>query len=486
MREIIIKFLKSLILKIEKLIDILHSSELKRKRSEVTSVWFKDIDLQPLYLFYIIGAILVIQNIFVINDIVYFFALSSIVVVLFAFWCYSISNIFREVISSFSSTLLILTMLLLNIYFTIISESYGWTALFVSTTVTLVVSLIYLRSVAVLFAVFAVLISSMYLPSQRLFYLSGNVLSAFIAILLSQKINTRGGAIVAGVKISVVNILIVALLKQVYNIQLDRVDIFIASLSGIISAFAILFILPLIETIFGVLSQISLVEMSDINKPLLKQMMIDAPGTYHHSMVTASLSEAACDAIGASGQLARVGAYYHDIGKLYKPEYFIENQIFMSNPHDTINPSISSMVLMAHVKEGVELARKKKINRKIIEFIQEHHGTSLLVQFYHKAITKNVEVDEMNYRYDGIKPRSKETAVVMLADSVEAASRGITSLKLSAISEMVKKVINNKFVDGQLSDSPLTLKDIEKVSEVMTRVLCGVLHVRYQQQKVSS
>ncbi|OGW96427.1 MAG: hypothetical protein A2Z81_00170 [Omnitrophica WOR_2 bacterium GWA2_45_18] len=259
-------------------------------------------------------------------------------------------------------------------------------------------------------------------------------------------------------------------------------------LNGVISAFFVMTTLKIFESLFGVLTNFSLLELSDFNQPLLKRMVLEAPGSYQHSLVVSNLSEAAADAIGANALLARVGAYYHDIGKMVKPEYYVENQLMGINKHDTMEPSISRLVVLNHVKEGMELARKYKLNQKIIDFIPQHHGTSVMYYFYQKSLEGAEEgksMEEENFRYPGPKPQIPETAIVLLADSAEGATRALEDPTPNKIEETVKKIVNNKFIDGQLDECHLTLKEIDKISSTFIRILSAMYHarVKYPEKK---
>jgi len=217
-------------------------------------------------------------------------------------------------------------------------------------------------------------------------------------------------------------------------------------------------------------------------------MILEAPGTYHHSLVVSNLAEAAADAIGADSLLTRVGAYYHDIGKMPKSEYFTENQLAGGNKHDAIEPSMSRLVLLNHVKEGIDLAKKNKLNQAIIDFIPQHHGTSLMHYFYQRAVEEAEEgevVDQTDYRYPGPKPKTRETAITLLADSVEGATRSLDEPNPQNIEETVKKVINNKFIDVQLDECPLTLNEIDKITLTFIRILSAMYHgrVKYPEKK---
>ncbi|MFH0877946.1 MAG: HDIG domain-containing metalloprotein [Candidatus Omnitrophota bacterium] len=254
-------------------------------------------------------------------------------------------------------------------------------------------------------------------------------------------------------------------------------------LNGIICSSLVAWLLPLFEYLFKVVTNISLLELADFNHPLLKRMVLEAPGTYHHSLMVGNLAEVACEAVGANSLLARVGSYYHDIGKLDKPEYFSENQDRFSSKHDELSASMSKLVIMDHVKGGLELAKKSHLNNAIIEFIQQHHGTSLVFYFYRRAM-ENAQategVQEEVFRYPGPKPQTKETAIVLLADSVEAACRTLEEPTAERISDMVRKIINNKFIDGQLDACDLTLRDLEKIATTFTHILVGFYHSRVE------
>jgi putative nucleotidyltransferase with HDIG domain len=252
-------------------------------------------------------------------------------------------------------------------------------------------------------------------------------------------------------------------------------------LNSLLSGVVVLGILPIFEYLLQTVTNISLLELADSHHPLLQRMVLEAPGTYHHSLIVGNLSDTACTAIGANGLLARVGAYYHDIGKLQKPEYFIENQQIKKNLHDELSPTMSKLIIMNHIKEGLELAKKYSLSPALWDFIQQHHGNSLVYYFYRRALEgreEDEEIAEEGFRYPGPKPNTKEAAVVLLADSVEAATRTLKEPSPAKIEEAVHKIINNKFIDGQLDECELTLKDIEKISSVFTKILSGIYHSR--------
>lgn len=254
-------------------------------------------------------------------------------------------------------------------------------------------------------------------------------------------------------------------------------------LNGICSAVIITGILPVFEYLFNIVTNISLLEMSDLNHPLIKELRSKAPGTYHHSLIVGNLAETASEAMGANALLARVGAYFHDIGKTEKAKYFSENQIGSGKKkHDKLTPSMSSLIITSHVKDGAELARKYKLNQAVIDFIEQHHGTSLIYYFYQRALERT-EDDEMpkeeGFRYAGPKPQTKETAIVLLADSVEAASRTLSEPTPARIKGLVRKIINNKFIDTQLDQCELTLKNLDAIAAAFTHILIGIFHSRH-------
>lgn len=241
--------------------------------------------------------------------------------------------------------------------------------------------------------------------------------------------------------------------------------------------------LHIFESVSQITTNITLLELADPNNPLLKELILKAPGTYHHSLIVGNLAEAACDIIGANGLLARVGAYYHDIGKVEKSEYFAENQPITESQHDKLEPTMSSLIIINHVKEGLEKAKKARLNRALLDFIEQHHGTGLIYYFYQRAL-ESVEdlakLEEEGFRYPGPKPQTKETAIVHLADSVEAASRTLANPTPANLEELVRRIINNKFIDGQLDECELTLKDLNLIAATFTKVLTGVYHTRIQ------
>jgi len=307
--------------------------------------------------------------------------------------------------------------------------------------------------------------------------------ASLVAGMLSYRARTRSHIIRAGVIAGMLQFLVAHFsgrinmlpLFSMYDLDLLKMCL----INGILSSTVVIGSLPLFEYLFRVVTNISLLELSDFNNPLLKKMILEAPGTYQHSLVVANLAESAAESIGANPLLARVGAYYHDIGKIPKAHYFVENQIPYRDVHKGLKPSISKMIIMNHVKEGVEMANKYRVNPRIIDFIVQHHGKSLVYYFYQRARELESENErEEEYRYPGPKAQSKETAIVALADTIEALSRTLEEPTPARIEEMIQNVVKRKFIEGELDESDLTLKDLEKIQKSFTRILNAVFHTR--------
>lgn len=259
---------------------------------------------------------------------------------------------------------------------------------------------------------------------------------------------------------------------------------------GLLAAVVVSAVLPLLESSFKFTTDIKLLELASLNHPLLRQLVVHAPGTYHHSMLVGTLAEAAAEAIGGNALIARVGSYYHDIGKMLTPEYFVENQMGRENKHDRLSPSMSALIITAHVKDGIKLAKEYKLPQRIIDVIPQHHGTNLITYFYNKA--KELEdptvqqVQEADYRYPGPKPQTREAAIVMLADKVEASSRVLTEATPQRIKSLVQRVVNSVFMDGQLDECDLTLRDLQKINDAFVRTLIAIYHHRIEYPAVES
>ncbi|MDZ4723432.1 MAG: HDIG domain-containing protein [candidate division Zixibacteria bacterium] len=249
---------------------------------------------------------------------------------------------------------------------------------------------------------------------------------------------------------------------------------------------AIFLFLPFFESLFGFTTDIKLLELSDLNHPLLKRLAIEAPGTYHHSIIVSNLTEAAAKSIGGNPLLAQVGAYYHDIGKIEIPEYFVENQLGVKSKHESLSPSMSALVLVSHVKKGRQLGEEANIPDDVLNFIEEHHGTMVMSYFYNKALEMGADKNSMDeFRYPGPRPQTRETGIAMLADAVEASSRTLEDPKPARIDSLIQKIIDDRFKSGELDECPLTLKDLAKIKEAFAQILVAAFHhrVRYPKEQ---
>ena len=244
-----------------------------------------------------------------------------------------------------------------------------------------------------------------------------------------------------------------------------------------------MFVHPLIyiyEKVFGLVSDVSLLELSDTNSKLLKMLSDKAPGTFNHSLSVANLAEAAANEVGANSLLARVGALYHDIGKMNRPSYFSENQLTGINPHDELNSKESVRIILNHVIDGIEIARKYKIPERVIDFIRTHHGTSLVYYFYNKDSKLEIKPDEKEYMYPGPKPFSKETAIVMMCDGVEAASKSLKNPDFIKINEFVNLIVHKQISSNQFINANITFKEIEVIKKVLISKLINIFHIRIE------
>jgi putative nucleotidyltransferase with HDIG domain len=243
--------------------------------------------------------------------------------------------------------------------------------------------------------------------------------------------------------------------------------------------------LPFVESTFGAVTDISLLELGDVSHPLLQELVRRAPGTYNHSITVASIGETAADAIGANGLLVRVGAYFHDIGKMLKPHYFVENTSEGENKHDHLAPAMSTLIIIGHVKDGIDLAQEHGLPRPLIDFVEQHHGTTLVEYFYHEAARQaeeqpdhRTDADESHFRYPGPKPQTRETAVLMIADAVEGASRALSEPTPSRIERLVHEIAMRRLLDGQFDECGLTITELSRIEDSLTKSLTAMYHGR--------
>ncbi|MFW5966489.1 MAG: HD family phosphohydrolase [Persicimonas sp.] len=311
------------------------------------------------------------------------------------------------------------------------------------------------------------------------------LLGSLVGIGAVQQVKHRMALMWSGLAVGAFNVVAVLAFTMIDGELLQLETLAAAAFafgSGVMSGFFVLAVLPVFETVFGYTTDIKLLELANLNHPLLRELIIRAPGSYHHSMMVGSLSEAAAETVGANPLLCRVGAYFHDVGKAKNPQYFAENQAAGENPHDKLKPNMSALIIKAHVKDGLEMARQHRLPVEIQDFIAQHHGTSLIAYFYHKAKQMEdpdiPEVDAKDYRYPGPKPQTRETAICLLADGVEAASRALPNPSPARLKGLVQKMINKAFTDGQLDECDLTLKDLNSIAQAFTRILNGIYHHR--------
>ena len=311
------------------------------------------------------------------------------------------------------------------------------------------------------------------------------VINSIAGVMLLKKMQQRNDILYSSIYIAMINLAMY--LSMGFLLSNSIVDVFkkagMVCLASLISGVLTIGFLPFFESIFDIVTTVKLLELSNPNHPLLKRLLLEAPGTYHHSVLVANLSEVAAEAVGANPVLARVSAYYHDIGKIKRPYFFKENQLGNDNPHDKITPNLSTLIIISHVKDGLEFAKEFKIPKVIQDVIQQHHATSLVKYFY--ITMKNSsgnpdEIKEEDFRYQGPNPESKEAAIIMLSDAVEAAVRSIPNPTKGKIEEMVNNLIKGRLNDGQLDNCDLTLKDLEKIRKAFLKVLSGIYHERIE------
>ena len=346
---------------------------------------------------------------------------------------------------------------------------------------------------------------------QRLDLLVLTFLASMVGIFCCRQIRKRGKVVSAaglgGLTVALFALLIGFIDQFPFLTIVKQMTAGLAT--GLLTGVIVVGILPVLEGLFKRTTDITLLELTDFNHPLLRLMQMESPGTYHHSLVVAQLSENAANAIGANPLVARVCALFHDIGKTKKPEYFTENQRDRANPHDENNPSLSALIIKAHVKDGVDLAIKHKLPRMVVDVIQQHHGTTLIRYFYQRAMSENrqaatgqtapsfvrsndvrdslhgtapglepVSPCESTYRYDGPKPQFKESAIIHLADAVEAASRSMRKVTPQHLGELIDQVFHDRIEDGQLDEAPVTFEDLSKIKSSFTFTLLNMLHSR--------
>jgi putative nucleotidyltransferase with HDIG domain len=321
-------------------------------------------------------------------------------------------------------------------------------------------------------------------------FLLVTLISGTMGIYAVTRASKRADFVKAGMHISMTNLALILALYLMKPAGIHGIaskvfarDMIWGFANGILCAILGVGTLPFIEIFFRTTTSLSLMELADLNHPLMQRLLKSAPGTFHHSVNVGNLGEAAAKQIGADPLLCKAGGYYHDIGKLKRPGFFIENQLSGENVHDTLTPNLSCLIITSHVRDGIELGKEYKFTNVISNIIAEHHGTTQVSYFYNRAVEeagpdRKEEIKDFHFRYPGPKPQSKESAIVMLADSIESVCRTLNKPTAASLKNMVKKICNDKFMDGQLDESNLTLKDLEIVEDAFVKILAGRFHTR--------
>ncbi|KZL93890.1 HD family phosphohydrolase [Clostridium magnum] len=312
-----------------------------------------------------------------------------------------------------------------------------------------------------------------------------SIVNAIFGSIILKKMQQRNDILYASLYIVAINIILTFSLG--FLLSNNGVDVanktLFAGIASVVSGVLTIGFLPFFESTFDIVTTIKLLELSNPNNPLLKRLLIEAPGSYHHSILVGNLAEVAAEVVGGNPVLARVSAYYHDVGKIKRPYFFKENQLGKDNPHSKITPNLSTLIITSHVKDGVELAKEYKIPKSIIDIIEQHHGTTLVKYFYitmKNSSERPEDIKEEDFKYPGPIPDTKESAIIMLADSVEAAVRSINDPTKGKIEEMVNNIIKDRLNEGQLDNCDLTLKDLNKIREAFLKVLTGIYHERIE------
>ena len=314
---------------------------------------------------------------------------------------------------------------------------------------------------------------------------TASLLGGTLAVCLIFRSPQRATFVAAGLAVGLLDAFVFAAVDILNSVAWSLVlqHGLIALGGGLVVGVVCLGVMPVFEVGFGLVTPIRMMELSNPNQPLLKKLLLETPGTYHHSVIVGNMAEQAAEAVGANAMLARAGAFYHDIGKTKRPIFFKENQVGQENPHDVLEPELSKKIILTHVSDGLEMARHHRLPQVIIDIIGQHHGTTLVAYFYHKAKAAAPEgtvIDQSEYRYPGPRPVSKEAAIIMMADSVEAAVRTIHEPNAEKVEEMIRNIVKGKLDDGQLSDCQLTLGEIERVIRVFCQSLNGIYHERIE------
>ncbi len=388
-----------------------------------------------------------------------------------------------RVFASWQKTLLIVIALFFTILMTFLVNRSNVSGLLIPVTVTSMLLTIFFNSRLgfVGTVVTALIVGAM--RGNEFAIAAITIIAGVVAVSSVYRVRSRSWVLKTILKLVAAYVLTVTIFELLRYTPFSKLAVNVAygAVNGFLSPIFTYGLAVVLEFAFDVTTDMTLLELSDLNQPLLRELAVRAPGTYHHSLMVGNLAEAAAEAIGANSLLARVGAYYHDIGKIEKPEYFIENQADGRNPHDKLTPSMSALILANHIRRGIEIAKEAGLPDEIVAFIREHQGTQLMRYFYERAKEANQgEIDEQKFRYPGPKPQSRETAIVMLADAVEAAVRSLKQPSATRIRQTVHSIIQQRFNEGELNQSPLTLRDLSRIEDAFVQVLMGVYHSRIE------
>jgi putative nucleotidyltransferase with HDIG domain len=430
-----------------------------------------------------------------------FIALINIVVfLLFYTYIYKFNkNIFSNIKKLLITSTIIIIFIALAKLFTILTSLHLnlWVYLFPLLAASMLCSIIFDARAAIMMSMILAVnfgIAANFDYQLALIYFMGGIFSAFMVSNLSQRNSIMKGGFISSLFLAFLFFIANIISGDLKTIALYTV---LGVVNGVISAIITIGLLPFIESSFRIVTAMGLLELSHTDQPLLKELLINAPGTYNHSMLVSHLAESCANAIGADSLLVKVAALYHDLGKMKRPEYFYENQLNVENIHNKLNPSMSKNIIANHIKDGVEIAIKNNIPKKVIEVISQHHGNSVIAYFYKKQ--KDMETDRLlsskpdaimegHFRYPAKRPQTKEAAILMLADASEAAVRSIEKITLKKIEQMVNDIIKSKIADEQLSEADITIKEINTVKNTLVDGLMSIYHSRisYQDSKITT
>jgi putative nucleotidyltransferase with HDIG domain len=406
-----------------------------------------------------------------------FAALALVAAISFAF--ITEVNKDKSILKDNDAIVLICLVVIIGILALQISQDYLSPLIFPVSAFTVLTAILIGSRIAVVYLLSLTVLAAILSGSH--FYVFFCLFCSALAVMPSANlVSRRTDFVIIGIRTAIAGILVLTMfyLLDTHDFLRYKQSVYYVLLNGALTVAVLLVLMPIFEKIFSRTTNIKLVELSDFNNPLLKKLMHEAPGTYHHSIMAAAIAERAAESIGESPLLARVCAYYHDIGKLKNPKYFVENQNAGQNPHEYLTPAMSALILAAHVKDGIALARQYNLDNAIIDSIEQHHGTSLMSFFYSKALEINSEVSKETFTYQGPSPRSKMAAITMLADSSEAACRSIEDITAVKIKDMVERILEHRFEERQFDKCPITLKEIQDIKEGIISALIGMYHAR--------